>query len=249
MTASWQDRTEELVQILILLAIGGMAGAASFTHVHDWTMDNSPARTDDWFGWANAVVSELTPLASGLEVRRRRRRNPEAAIAFPLAVLIGSALFSLAAQVSQAKTSLSGWVLAALPAIGFLVLAKMVLSRPATQAAETVVSGQPEAAVPDQPAAVVVVDDRTTQPASTPISPTISAPHIEVPTHLAASARFAAANHEQTTGHPITPVELAARMNLTPDIATALLAELGHTDGQTSTRVNGVPVLTGEARE
>ncbi len=49
-----------------------MAGAASFSHVHDWTMDNAPAGTGSWFGWANAMVSELIPLAAGLEARRRK---------------------------------------------------------------------------------------------------------------------------------------------------------------------------------
>jgi hypothetical protein len=63
-------RLENTVQIIILLIIGGMAGAASFTHVHDWTMHNSPAGTGGWFGWANAVISELTPTAAGLDIRR-----------------------------------------------------------------------------------------------------------------------------------------------------------------------------------
>ena len=61
-------KAETTVKVLILLAVGGMAGAASFTHVHDWTMHNSPAGTPGWFGWANAVISELTPIAAGLEI-------------------------------------------------------------------------------------------------------------------------------------------------------------------------------------
>jgi hypothetical protein len=36
-----RERTEDTVQIAILILIGAMAGAASFTHVHDWTMANS----------------------------------------------------------------------------------------------------------------------------------------------------------------------------------------------------------------
>ena len=39
------DRTETTVQVLILLLVAAMAGAASFTHVHDWTMRNAPAGT------------------------------------------------------------------------------------------------------------------------------------------------------------------------------------------------------------
>ncbi|SCL16871.1 hypothetical protein GA0074694_1801 [Micromonospora inyonensis] len=57
------DRVEDVILVLIVLVVGGLAGAASFTHVHDWTMANSPAGTGDWFGWANAAISELLPLA------------------------------------------------------------------------------------------------------------------------------------------------------------------------------------------
>ena len=83
------DRAEDLIQIIILLLIGVMAGAASFTHVHDWTMRNVPAGTGGWFGWANAVISELTPTAAGLEIRRRKRQHRP--IAYPMTVLIAAA--------------------------------------------------------------------------------------------------------------------------------------------------------------
>jgi meiotically up-regulated gene 157 (Mug157) protein len=58
-----------------VLLVGLMARAASFTHVHDWTLTNSPAGTPDWFGWANAVISELIPTASLIEIGRRRRNT------------------------------------------------------------------------------------------------------------------------------------------------------------------------------
>ena len=73
MTTPQPGRAENIVQVIIVLVIGGMAGAASFTHVHDWTMHNVPAGTSGWFGWANAIISELTPTAAGLEIRRRKR--------------------------------------------------------------------------------------------------------------------------------------------------------------------------------
>ncbi|MEU7955219.1 hypothetical protein AB0B62_28910, partial [Micromonospora chalcea] len=66
-------RIEGLVLVLILIAVAGFAGAASFTHVKDWTLANSPAGTGAWFGWANAVISELVPIACLLTIRRRRR--------------------------------------------------------------------------------------------------------------------------------------------------------------------------------
>src|SRR5580693_9518613 len=99
-------RAEGLVQVLILIAIAGMAGAASFTHVHNWTMSNAPHGTGSWFGWANAIISELTPTAAGIEIRRRQRQHRTAA--YPMAVLIAAAALSLAAQVAQARPSITG---------------------------------------------------------------------------------------------------------------------------------------------
>ena len=40
-------RVEGVVQVVIMLAVAAMAGAASFRHVHDWTMHNSPLGTGD----------------------------------------------------------------------------------------------------------------------------------------------------------------------------------------------------------
>src|SRR5579871_4336408 len=115
-------KTERLVQVLILIFIASMAGAASFTHVHDWTMHNAPKGTGSWFGWANAVISELTPTAAGLEIRRRKRTH--ASVRYPMAILVAAAVLSLTAQVSEAKPSVSGWISSAVPALAFLALTK-----------------------------------------------------------------------------------------------------------------------------
>ncbi|WP_203664555.1 hypothetical protein [Actinocatenispora rupis] len=109
-----------------MAAIGLMAGAASFTHMHDWTMQKAPDGTPEWFGWANAVVSELTPALALLEWRRRRRMG--GSVVYPVALLVGSGLLSLAAQISQAGDSWSSKGLAALPALAFTLLIKLVLS-------------------------------------------------------------------------------------------------------------------------
>jgi hypothetical protein len=74
------DRLHNGVLVVIVLLVGLMAGAASFTHVHEWTLDNSPVGTADWFGWANAVISELIPTASLIEIGRRRRRDPACSV-------------------------------------------------------------------------------------------------------------------------------------------------------------------------
>ncbi|MEV1109895.1 hypothetical protein AB0I95_14730 [Micromonospora sp. NPDC049751] len=119
------ERVEGAIQVGILLLVGLTAMAASFTHVHDWTMNNSPAGTPDAFGWANAVISELLPTGSLLEMRRRSRQGKS--ISFPVTVLLGSTAFSLTANLAGAVPTVSGWLVAGLPAVAFMVLTKMVL--------------------------------------------------------------------------------------------------------------------------
>lgn len=127
------DRVEGIVLVLIVLTVGGLAGAASFTHVHDWTMANSPAGTGDWFGWANAAISELLPLAALLTIRRRRRTGGP--IGYPMFLLVCAVALSLSAQLAVAKPGVSGWLLSAVPALAFLGLSKLVFSSTPTVSA------------------------------------------------------------------------------------------------------------------
>ncbi|MFB6396176.1 hypothetical protein [Polymorphospora lycopeni] len=222
-------RAEGVVLVLILLTVAGFAGAASFTHVKDWTLDNSPAGTGEWFGWANAVISELVPIAALLTIRRRRRTGQP--IGYPMFLLIAAAGLSLAAQLAVAKPGPSGWLLSAVPALAFMALAKLVLSTtPATNttdtpattpAVDTTPTPTPTPPVVDEPAdpAPPVVDE---PPAVLPaITPTTEP--VTVPPHLVPTARFVVVNHEQTTGRPITADELAVRMSVTPAVAGHLL--------------------------
>ncbi|GAA2414613.1 hypothetical protein GCM10010404_85930 [Nonomuraea africana] len=156
---SRSEQTESRVQLVILLLVGLMAGAASFTHVHDWTMANSPQGTGEWFGWANAVISELTPTASALEVRRRKRTGQSTV--YPMLVLIAAAVLSIAAQIAVAKPHPTGWLVAAIPALAFLALTKLVLSRTATT----------EPATPQEAIAPGPDPESTPQPAVTPPGP------------------------------------------------------------------------------
>src|SRR3954451_18396583 len=103
------DRTESVLLAVILTVVAAAAGWASFTHVHDWTMRHAPAGTPDAFGWVNAVISELVPVAAFLVIRRRRRAG--APIGYPLTLLIAAASLSLAAQLAVAQRSISGWLL------------------------------------------------------------------------------------------------------------------------------------------
>ncbi|WP_033344546.1 hypothetical protein [Catenuloplanes japonicus] len=128
------ERFEGVVLVAILLTVGSLAGAASFTHVHDWTMDNSPAGTPDWFGWANAAISELLPIAALLTIRARHRAGRS--IRYPMFLLICGVTLSLSAQLAVAKPGISGWLLSAVPALAFMGMSKLVLSgKPATHSA------------------------------------------------------------------------------------------------------------------
>ncbi|MCG5439238.1 DUF2637 domain-containing protein [Micromonospora foliorum] len=115
--------TESAVRLVILLAIGTMAGAAAFTHVHDLSVAHGQP---DWIGWANAVAVELMAIYLGLEIRARRRAGRPVGLVGSL--LVAFALLSLAAQVAEAQASVWGWIVAAVPSLAFLALVKVVLS-------------------------------------------------------------------------------------------------------------------------
>ncbi|GAA4580187.1 hypothetical protein GCM10023176_59300 [Micromonospora coerulea] len=155
---SGRERLENRIQVLIMLLIGGAAGAASFRHVHDVAAAHGQP---GWLAWADAVVLELTSIAAGLELRRNRRVGKS--VAFPATVLTVAVFLSLAAQVVEAEASAIGWIAAALPALGFLTMVKIALGRadPAppdrTARSTRVAPGPPlvaDAAVPDTREAV-----------------------------------------------------------------------------------------------
>ncbi|MEU7961734.1 DUF2637 domain-containing protein [Micromonospora humida] len=161
-------RTETAVRLAILLAIGTMAGAAAFTHVHDLSVTHGQP---DWIGWANAVAVELMAIYLGLELRARRRAGRPVGLVGSL--LVAFALLSLAAQVAEAEPSVWGWTVAAVPSLAFLALVKVVLSNaPAV----------PPAPEPDQPPGdwYEVPEQATTGPESErpadPVPPAVPAP-------------------------------------------------------------------------
>src|SRR5256714_9045886 len=145
-------RAENRLQAFILLTIGAVAAAASFTHVHNVAANHGQP---GWLAWADAVVLELMSIGTGLEIRRRHRAGRPAG--FVLAVLIAAVTLSLAAQVVEAEASIVGWLAAALPALGFLACVKIVLARTAGSAGERPEPTEQVGAVLPAPAPVPVV--------------------------------------------------------------------------------------------
>jgi hypothetical protein len=233
MTVTRTERAESAAQILILLFVADMAGAASFTHVHDWTMRNAPPGTGSWFGWANAIITELVPAAAGIEVRRRKRHHRP--VTYPMTVLITDAAVSLAAQLSDAVHTLGGGLAFALPALAFLALTKLALSRATPAIKPTASSTLATAPAP------------TMAPAPSPLTPEPGHKPLEPvpPGQLLISARMTAFAHQQATGHPITESELADRLAIPPALAGSLLDHLGGTIPPPVTAANGTPVTPG----
>jgi hypothetical protein len=167
------DRTETAVLGVILTIVAVAAGWASFTHVHDWTMRHAPAGTPELFGWVNAVISELVPVAAVLTIRRRRKAD--APIGYPLFLLIAAASLSLAAQLAVAQPSPSGWLLSAVPALAFMALVKLVFAPPAlapalvpAPATAAVEQGAPESAPRPEPTAAPAIPVRPASVAPVP---------------------------------------------------------------------------------
>lgn len=232
---------EGVALVLILLTVGGFAGAASFTHVHDWTMDNSLPGVPDWFGWANAVVSELVPIAALLVMRRRVRTGQS--VAYP-AFLLGAALiFSVTAQLAVAKPGFSGGLVSVVPALAFAALAKLVLAKTSVSTVEPAVEVEPAAVAVPSPAAVVSVEPAVVaEPAvlrpevytSMPEPAAMSRPAdrstwptAPLPASLIASARDLAAEHLAAHGIPIDREDLQKALRVSNATAAEILNVLG----------------------
>jgi hypothetical protein len=137
-----------------MLVIGLAAGAGSFTHVHDVAAAHGQ---EGWLAWADAVVLELMSIAAGLELRRRKRAGTS--VAFPAAVLAVAVVLSLGAQVIDAEQSPVGWIAAAIPALGFLVMVKIALSHAgASPGAAVSIDSVPEDRMAEPPPDPVQVD-------------------------------------------------------------------------------------------
>jgi hypothetical protein len=133
--------------------------------------------------------------------------------------------------VAQARHSLTGWLVAAVPALAFLALSKLVFSRTTTQ----------------HPATAGLPHDE--QPGPQPAAPPAAGE--PVPPELLTGARMAAFTHRQATGQPITADTLASNLAIPPALAGQVLHALDDTattEGTSSpavTAVNGTSYPAG----
>lgn len=130
-------RGEDWLALGMLAVLFMFALAGAFDHMHGWTIDsinealreNAEARgvtpvpvTPDWFGWSNAVTSEIMPTYALLTVRKRQRQGRS--ITGPAVLFVGSSVLSLLAQLSATgvRVPYDAQLLVCLPAVALMIL-------------------------------------------------------------------------------------------------------------------------------
>lgn len=108
---------ESGLRVVITTVVGAIGAAIGFMHTRAWAEENGQ---HGLVAWGIAVVVESMAVVAGLELRRRYGHGP-------LVVLVFAFVLQMAAQVAGARDTVAGWLLAATPALGFLVIVKFGL--------------------------------------------------------------------------------------------------------------------------
>ncbi|MET7539555.1 DUF2637 domain-containing protein [Streptomyces sp. NPDC005507] len=206
-----------------------IAGALSFAHLHDIA---SAAGQDGWKAWAYPISVDLLLVAAWRRLRTARRDR--AAWTWFVIALFASLGANIATAGLLDLTQVPAWLrilVAGWPALAFLGGTLLVHS-PATPALapEPVVS----APATDEPAPTEVEMSRESEPPPAPAPapelpaaepvPAASVPN--VPPALLDHARKIADTHRVTTGAPMAPDALRARLGLPAPMADAIATEL-----------------------
>lgn len=217
------------VRVLVTVVLGGIGGAAGFTHTHDWAVHHGQT---GWLAWADAVVIEGIAIVAGFEVRRDHQHGTPRKVTFPMVVLVAGFGIQMTAQVALAEPTPSGWLLAAMPALGFLVVVKLLLRRTPAEHVER----------PAASPALAIVPAAQPEPEPTPTPPPVSAsettqvlPRLKLPAPMAERIHAAAVEARQA-GREITPADVQAVVKVPVDLAARIAADL--------TGANGHPVAT-----
>lgn len=119
---------ESAARLLITAAVGLIGAAAGFTHTHDAAVH---AGQTGWLAWADAVVIECMVVVAGLRLARDRAEGRTGRLA--LGVMVLAFLIQMGAQVSGAPMTFAGWLFAAIPALGCLVVVKFAVQSWSTE--------------------------------------------------------------------------------------------------------------------
>jgi peptidoglycan/LPS O-acetylase OafA/YrhL len=114
-------RVESVAGVAVTAVVAVIGVAAGFTHTHDAALG---AGQSGWLAWADAVVIECLVIVAGYQMHRYRKAGQP--VTFPATVLVVAFLVQMGAQVSGAPRTAAGWLFAAMPALGCLVVIKLV---------------------------------------------------------------------------------------------------------------------------
>lgn len=217
-------RAENAVQLLLMLGVGTVAGAASWAHVIHLAEHHGQG---GWLAYADAAVIETAAVSAGLEMRRRKLTGqPGNAVT---AVLFLAAGLQLAAQLAAAEKSVWGWLLGAVPAVFFLILVKIGLSRTATE--REPMAGSMSAPTPATHPAIAEDTDRSPvtgqEPATEADTAALPEPAIEADTRVP-TRRTPLRPNNRTSKRPAnrtTGQDIARLRKQHPDITQADIAK------------------------
>ncbi|TQS21386.1 MULTISPECIES: DUF2637 domain-containing protein [unclassified Microbispora] len=199
-----------------VLVLAAIAGAGSFTHIHDTATDHGQT---GWMSWAVAVCVDLTCVMAARERQRDKKtgRQRTGWMSWPTLVLAGGIVLSLAANLHQAEPTVWGWLTAATPAGAFLIAVSMLerraaAPRSAPSAPVLTVDAVPSSSSPAPALVPATEDGQDGEPGPSPA--------------LVAYARRVADEHQAKHGKPITRDLLRARLGVSNQLASDLLRSL-----------------------
>ncbi|GAB2450875.1 DUF2637 domain-containing protein [Streptosporangium sandarakinum] len=203
-----------------VIVLAAIAGAGSFTHIHDTATEHGQG---GWMAWAVAVCVDLTCVMAARERQRDAAtgRKRSGLVSWPALVLAGGVALSLAANLHQAEASVWGWLVAATPAGAFLIAVSMLERRATTRSADP--RPAPAPATVTASAAPVPAPP---MPELTPVDADGSGSAAGLPPALVTFARRVADEHHATHGAPITAETLRARLGVSDQLAADLLRTL-----------------------
>jgi hypothetical protein len=218
-----------LARVAVTIALGGIGASAGFTHTHDWATAHGQ---HGWLAWADAVVIEGMAVVAGFEVHRDHHHGRKG-ITLPQVVLVVAFLVQMTAQVAQAEPTPAGWLLAAMPALGFLTVVKLIMRRiPERDSTD-------QATQPIDPAdgqGTTATTATTSPPAPPPPAP-VAGMLARLPVRVRDSV-ITTAEQAHRDGRPITGEDITRTITLPEAMLSAVVAEL-------NTTVNNHPVTQG----
>jgi hypothetical protein len=208
-------RLVDIVRVLVAVVLGSIGAAAGFTHTHDWAVHHGQL---GWIAWADAVVIEGIVIVAGFEIQRDHRAGGTRKLTFPMAVLVAGFGVQMAAQVALAEPTPAGWLVAAMPALGFLVVVKLLMRR--APAPET-----PEAAPTPEPVAVAASRTDVVAPAAPATVAAPVRPRLKLPAELTSRINTVAES-ARNEGRELTIEEIRRVVRVPEPMAAQILHDL-----------------------